>query len=71
MAVPGTLGQRLQPLEAVHTRPKDLNAPTLANLRTKKRHRQAKAAPIPITLSSSANKRQPVTGAVTEKITAV
>ena len=70
MAVPGTPGQRLRPPEAVHTRPEDLNTPSLANLRTTKRHRQAEAAPIPLTLGGGANKRQLVTGAVTEKITA-
>jgi hypothetical protein len=71
MAVPGTPGQRLRPPEAVHTRPEDPNTPSLANLRTTKRHRQAEAAPIPLSLGGGANKRQPVTGAVTEKITAV
>ena len=70
MAVPGTPGQRLRPPEAVHTRPEDPNTPSLANLRTTKRHRQAEAAPIPLILGGGANKRQPVTGAVTEKITA-
>ncbi|KAI1676083.1 reverse transcriptase [Pyrenophora tritici-repentis] len=70
MAVPGTPEQTLRPPEVTHTRPEDPNTPSLANLRTTKRHRQAKAAPIPISFGDSANKRQLVTGAVTEKITA-
>jgi hypothetical protein len=70
MAVPGTPGQTLRPPEVVHTRPEGPNTPSLANLRTTKRHRQAEAAPIPLTLGGGANKRQLVTGAVTEKITA-
>ncbi|EMD58111.1 hypothetical protein COCSADRAFT_165897 [Bipolaris sorokiniana ND90Pr] len=70
MAVPGTPGQTLRPPEVTHTRPEDPNTPSLANLRTTKRHRQAEAAPIPISFGGSANKRQLVTGAVTEKITA-
>jgi hypothetical protein len=70
MAVPGTPGQTLRPPEVVHTRPEGPNTPSLANLRTTKRHRQAEASPIPLTLGGGANKRQLVTGAVTEKITA-
>ncbi|KAI1676064.1 hypothetical protein KJE20_14350 [Pyrenophora tritici-repentis] len=70
MAVPGTPGRTLRPPEVTHTRPEDPNTPSLANLRTTKRHRQTKAAPIPISFGDSANKRQLVTGAVTEKITA-
>ncbi|KAJ6280799.1 hypothetical protein J3E71DRAFT_237383 [Bipolaris maydis] len=44
MAVLGTLGRTLRPPEVTHTRPKDPNTPSLANLRTTKRHRCTRAA---------------------------